>query len=277
MYTAYWSLDQAPFRHTLDPRRFYEGPGHEEALARLFFLIEEQRRCGVVSGPAGVGRSLLLRVLEKQIQRTQRKAIYLDVVGLDGHELLWRLASALQLAPDENDSALRLWSLLHDCFTGLSFARTPLVLLCDHLESAHFGCLHSLRRLLHIDISGRSPLTVIVAARDPQPAKLHDALAELSDLRIELPPLDADGCRDYVRTLLNWAGCERPLFERAALERLTELSGGIPREINRLGDLALLAAMSEEREMVSPEILDAVAGELQLAPSPLPEESGRRF
>ena len=46
MYANYWGLAETPFRNTLDARWFYESPVHEEALARLLFLIENQRRCG---------------------------------------------------------------------------------------------------------------------------------------------------------------------------------------------------------------------------------------
>ncbi len=70
MYANYWGLAEIPFRNTIETRWFYESPGHEEALARLIFLIEQRRRCGVLSGPAGSGKSLVLELLRRETLRT---------------------------------------------------------------------------------------------------------------------------------------------------------------------------------------------------------------
>lgn len=43
MYQAHWGLRESPFRGLLDPKFFYQSPTHEEALARLHFLVEQRR------------------------------------------------------------------------------------------------------------------------------------------------------------------------------------------------------------------------------------------
>ena len=50
----------------------------------------------------------------------------------------------------------------------------------------------------------------------------------------------------YVQHRLAVAGAERTIFEPAATEALHQLSGGAPRQINRLCDLALLVGFAEE-------------------------------
>ena len=62
MYQAHWGLQESPFRGLLDPKFFYQSPTHEEALARLQFLVDQQRRLGLLVGPPGSGKSLLLEV-----------------------------------------------------------------------------------------------------------------------------------------------------------------------------------------------------------------------
>ena len=39
MYINHWGLNRSPFAAQLNPEDFYASPTHEEALARLQFLI----------------------------------------------------------------------------------------------------------------------------------------------------------------------------------------------------------------------------------------------
>ena len=61
MQLEHWGLDSWPFRAVLDVNRFYPSAGHDEAIARLEYLVEARRRLGVLFGEAGVGKSLVLR------------------------------------------------------------------------------------------------------------------------------------------------------------------------------------------------------------------------
>ena len=71
MYAQYWGLVDIPFHSTVDMRWFFEGPTHEEALARLLFLLEQHRRFGLIVGPIGTGKSLLLSVAAKTVRPAQ--------------------------------------------------------------------------------------------------------------------------------------------------------------------------------------------------------------
>ena len=72
MYQAHWGLQESPFRGDLDPKSFYQSPTHEEALARLSFLVGQHRRLGLLVGPSGSGKSLLLEVFAQQLRRRKR-------------------------------------------------------------------------------------------------------------------------------------------------------------------------------------------------------------
>ena len=60
MYQQYWGLRESPFRGSLDVAQFFATPNHDEALARLHFLVDGRRRLGLVAGKFGIGKSLLL-------------------------------------------------------------------------------------------------------------------------------------------------------------------------------------------------------------------------
>ena len=68
-HELHWGLQESPFRNSLDPRFFYESPSHEEALARLNFLVENSRRQALLLGASGSGKSLLLELFANRLRR----------------------------------------------------------------------------------------------------------------------------------------------------------------------------------------------------------------
>ena len=62
MYKRYFGFKEKPFSKTPDPRFLYLSRGHEEALARLEFVVEE-RELAVLSGDIGCGKTTLSRAL----------------------------------------------------------------------------------------------------------------------------------------------------------------------------------------------------------------------
>ncbi len=65
----------------------------------------------------------------------------------------------------------------------------------------------------------------------------------------------------YVQSLLAKAGNASQLFDPAALDRVSELSRGNPRELNRLCELSLMAAMAAADTQVDEATVESVARE----------------
>ena len=88
MYQSHWGLDETPFRTRLDPRFFYESPTHEEALARLHFLVDYQRRLGLLIGRPGSGKSFLLEVFAGELRERGVPVAKVSLLGVDRVEAL---------------------------------------------------------------------------------------------------------------------------------------------------------------------------------------------
>ena len=88
MYARHWGLVDIPFQSTVDRRWFYEGPSHEEALARLLFLVEQHRRLGLLIGAAGTGKTMLLSVLQRSAAQAQTEVVDVNVAGRSGNEVV---------------------------------------------------------------------------------------------------------------------------------------------------------------------------------------------
>lgn len=265
MYEAYWELPETPFDNAVDARWFYESEPHGEALARLFFLIEQHRRCGFLSGPSGTGKTLLLQLMVREVRRTQRDVAFVDLYGLSAPEALWRLATALDLAPPDTAPVRNLWRAVDDHLQGARMAQSQTVVVFDHLDQADNDCLQLLSRLLSYDGGQSRWLTVITSCRELSLPRQMDDLRDRIDLRVELQPLDPAHTATYVRETLRKAGCPRQIFADDALDNMFELTKGIPRQINRVCDLSLLAGMGEQKEVIDATTVDSAVRELEVA------------
>ena len=63
MYESHWGLSESPFASRPSTKWFHESPVHDEALARLFYLIEQRRGFGLLSGSSGTGKTLTARAV----------------------------------------------------------------------------------------------------------------------------------------------------------------------------------------------------------------------
>jgi type II secretory pathway predicted ATPase ExeA len=262
MHERYWGRNDFSMQGPLGQGRLIETPPHEEALARLGYLVEHRRRFGLMLGPAGTGKSLVLRAAADEAKRLGREVAVIDLFGIDSHDLLWKLAVTLRLGPTERWSHSALWRAVTDHWNALHSARLSSVLLLDHLDRAETDCFGLIERWLHLDVANDGCLTVLAAAREDGDGLLLAELAEHSDLRIELPCLDRHETATFVRELLFKAGRHRDTFHRDAIETLFDLSGGTPREIVRLCQVAWAAAERDELDHIDSVMLLDVASEL---------------
>jgi type II secretory pathway predicted ATPase ExeA len=77
-----------------------------------------------------------------------------------------------------------------------------------------------------------------------------------------LRPLNVEETISYVNHRMTAAGAPREIFSGEALSTVHELTGGNPRRINRLCDLALLIGYAEEQVRINAPQIEAVCNEL---------------
>ena len=265
MRERYWGRNDLALQGRLGQGGLIETPPHAEALARLSYLVEHRRRFGLMLGPVGTGKSLVLSAAAREAKRLGREVAAIDLFGIDSHDMLWQLAITLRLGPTERWSHANLWRAVCDHWHALHSAHLPSVLLFDHLERAEVDCLSLIERLLHLDVANDGGLTILAAAREGFEECSFGELAEQSELRIELPCLSRRETESFVRELLGKTDNGQELFGHDSSETLFDLSGGVPLEIVRFCRLALAAAERDDVHRVDSVMLQDVAGELPRA------------
>jgi type II secretory pathway predicted ATPase ExeA len=262
MYPSHWGLQKSPFRGCLDPRAFYQSPTHDEALARLFFLVEQRRRLGLLMGPAGSGKSLLLEVAAQQLCRAGKAVARVNLLGVSPTEMLCLLAAELGLNVDPTSLLSSLWRTVLDRLAEYRYQQTQTVLLLDNADQAGRRVLGQLARLAQHDPSPESRLTLVLAGRYDRMGRLGDRLLDLAELRIDVAAWQENETADYLRRSLAEAGRKSPVFDEPAVAKLHELTHGIPRRVSQLADLALVAGAGRQLKQIDAEVVESVYQEL---------------
>jgi type II secretory pathway predicted ATPase ExeA len=89
-----------------------------------------------------------------------------------------------------------------------------------------------------------------------------EPLKQRITMHYHLKPLEMDDILDYLDYRLEVAGGASGLFSPDAVQRIFELSGGVPRRINLLATNAILEGYGRDAAMIDGAIIDAVATEL---------------
>jgi general secretion pathway protein A len=262
MYQTYWGLRESPFRGCFAAEFFYQSPTHEEALARLQFLVDQRRRMGLLIGPAGSGKSLLLEMFAMQLRRNGRPVAWLSLLGLEPDEFLWQLATAWRLNPAPAASVGVLWRLVTDRLAEFRCQQLDTVVLLDDADQADHRVLTHVTRLARYDASPEMRLTLVLAGQPEGVRKLDAHLLDLVELRIDVEPWDKTDTQEFVAESLARAGRKSPLFAEPAVAKLHELAHGIPRRISQLADLALLAGAGQNLQQIDANVVESAYQEL---------------
>lgn len=267
MPSSTWSGSDAPFSTNLDPRRFFPGASQHEALLRLHFLVDNHRRLGLLVGPHGCGKSMVLEVLHRQLRQQGRQVIATNVMGVDSCEFQWKVAAGLGANPRMDAWPRELWREIDDRIVSNRYQHTDTILLVDDTEEAETEVLTSLARLAQIDLNDESRFTIVLAADTTRSHLIGRRLQELCELRVELEPWDAEETRKFLCTALNTADIDSSLFTAGAVERLFDLTGGVPRRVTQLAQLSLVAATVQDLAEIDEQTLEAVQLELSVQPN----------
>lgn len=275
MYLQHWGLQHSPFAttaigsacvtHEHGPAPYPTGP-LVESTARADYLVAQRRRLGVLVGGRGWGKTTALASIAAEQRRGGAQAVVIDAVGLTGRELLWRVAEGLDSAPDGADTQMRLWRRIEDRLAENRWQDRATLLVIDDAEELGPDSQQQLIRLARLEPDPTSRWTLLLSTTPKSLERLSSPLLHLVDLRIDLARWSADDTIGYLQTALVDAGRYEPIFTDAALDRLQELTQGVPRHVARLADFALLAGAGQQADEIDAALIEQAFAETKWSP-----------
>jgi hypothetical protein len=164
------------------------------------------------------------------------------------------LAQLDEQAPPTSRAAL----LAHfdSCMARQAALRLSVVVFIDNGEVIAPDLLDELLRLCRRKGGGARNLHILLAARNSSDgifAQVRDEIRFANlDLHVELGPLASDEIRDYLHHRLAVAAVsDSSIFKVEAIDEFRRFTGGVPRMINILADVALMLAFNRNQYQVS--------------------------
>lgn len=266
MYESYWNLQTKPFESTTDSDFYYPSESHQGALLRLRYAVESRRGAALLSSPAGLGKTLLIHSLCKQLDEEYSPHIHLVFPDMPNDQLLAYIADELtgertEATPSVKDSVSRIGNFLHSNADQNKHA----VVVIDEAQSlSDHNALDTLRLLLNFERDLKPTMTMLLVGQSGLLSKVERVPEMESWLGVKciLHALSAEETAGYVCHRLRAAGRDDAIFDDKALEAIHYHSAGVPRQINRICDLALLVGFAEELSTISASNIEASLDEL---------------
>ena len=245
------------------PRNLFAGATHQEALARLEYLVETGQGCGIVMGPKGTGKSTVLRAFVQRAFAAHFGHALVDLTGLGAAEALERLGRGFGITSHAQGRLDVLWQEVADALAGHRNSKRSCVVIFDHLDRALPDCRQVVQRLLASGTHSGAVTLVLAFSGLSFPA-IDREWRQAADLRIEVAPLSCEETAAFVEWLLDGLRLPKDAFGTAAADNLFRLTHGVPRDIVRLCELSLLSALAHEERPIPGEVVEAAMRELSL-------------
>jgi general secretion pathway protein A len=259
MYEHFFGLTERPFSLLPDPDFLYLSPQHKLARAYLEYGLTQKIGFVVLTGEIGTGKTTLIKSILKAKGGKQRLGV-LYQTSFDAGDLLELLLREFEIQGHFNTRAARLSAF--NQFLLQAFSRGEhVVLIVDEAHNLGAAALEEVRLLSNVQTDKEPLLQVILVGQPNLRDRLRQPslrqLAQRVGVHFHLQPLDEEESKEYIQYRLARAGGSG-IFTPSALDKLFQVTQGVPRRINAWCDLALVAAYAEGRQEIDQEFLETV-------------------
>jgi type II secretory pathway predicted ATPase ExeA len=269
-YETFYGLDEKPFAPPPDLRFLYHSSAHDRALQALLSSVGRRDPVAVLTGEAGVGKTLLCRALVDQLDR-RTLVSFVTAAPSSAEDLLKTLLVDFGVvSPDDAATgglaaASRgdLVGALRGFLGSLAALQASGLLIVDDAHSLHAPVLQELCALA--DIAASNNLLQIVVVGAPGLARLLKAgelraVNERVKVRVELGPLDEEEIAGYVAHRIAVAGRGgRVEFAQTGLRKVFALSRGVPGLVNQICDRSLMLGYQSSASHIDADFVEHAA------------------
>jgi type II secretory pathway predicted ATPase ExeA len=266
MYKKYFGLREKPFSKTPDPRFLFMSRGHEEALARLEFVIEE-REIAVLTGEIGCGKTTLSRAL---MDKLGDKYMFCYIVNprLNPIEFLRTTARLLDVENPASSKDGLLEQINSAVYASSQRGICPVLVIDEGQVVDDAEVFDEIRLLTNFQLDAQNLMAVLILGqpelRSILASQRFEPLRQRIALHYHLQPLSLEETMEYLDFRLEVAGGSGGLFSPDAVLRIFELTGGVPRKINSMATNALLVAYGSDAALIDSAIIDEIKDELMV-------------
>ncbi len=266
MYLEHFKLTERPFSITPDPRFLYMSARHREALAHLLYGLGEGGGFVQLTGEVGTGKTTICRCLLEQVPENVDIALVLNP-KVTSTELIATVCDELGIEYPAGATSIKALTDVLNRYLLDAYARgRRTVLILDEAQNLSADVLEQVRLLTNLETSTQKLLQIVLIGQPELRSLLaREDMRQLSQrvtARYHLDPISREEAGAYIRHRLQICGTTQPVFSKRSVDRIQQLSGGIPRLINVLCDRSMLGAYVEGKVQVDPKVVKKAAREV---------------
>jgi len=249
---SYFGFTKVPFGKSLPPSALYRTAAHQEAVARVSFLVCEQA-IGVLTGEVGSGKTVAARAAVAELEPSRHSVIYLPNPAVGARGLYAEVVSRLGEEPRFHKASLiaQVASLLA---AEAAERGRAVVLIVDEAHLLDSSQLEELRLMTNAEMDSANPFALVLLGQPALRSRLrlgsYAALDQRVTLRYALPAMTEAETAGYIAHHVALAGRKDTLFSDDAVARLHQSGRGLPRAVNNLARQALVAAYASHSSLV---------------------------
>lgn len=226
---------------------------HSRAFTMLEYGLLTRAPITLITGEVGAGKTTLLHYLLRSVGPDVKIGLIANAHGDRGELLRWVLL-ALSQPTEPKAGYVDLFGQFQSYLISEYAAGRRVILIFDEAQNLSRESLEELRMFTNIN-TGKDELLQLVLVGQPE---LRDMIrrpdltqfAQRVAASFHLSAMDVRDVRDYIQHRLVCAGAKDSIFSPLAITTIFEATGGVPRLVNQLCDLALVYAFTKDLQRV---------------------------
>ncbi len=227
---------------------------------RLQYAIHEAKGASLLTGEFGCGKTTLIRTVINEIDPHLFPVVLLTNPRWNAEELLREIL--FQLGEDEvPDRKIDVVHKINELlYKSLTSGKHTVVIVDEAQVIEDPMTFEELRLLLNFQMNDKFMLTMIFSGQPELREKLRPLpqLLQRIAVKYHLVPLDLEETVKYIEYRLALAGNLREIFTHNAIKDIYSYSGGTPRKINNLCDLALAIGAGNRLEKIEANVIRSI-------------------
>jgi type II secretory pathway predicted ATPase ExeA len=256
-YLERYGLRDDPFSPTASPRFAYPNPSHIAAANDMSDVVMRRAALGACFGQVGIGKTTLARTLEADLQARGIPTIYIPFSNVRQRNtpgtILRSVLDNFDIPKAANNDSLQNYTRLANFARENHDAGSTTTVIMDETDKLGKSGMEGILQLLSIQTQESQLVQVLLFGQNPELLKLirgNPALHTRASAMVELQPFTQDEIEAMIAFRLRVAGRREPLFSPQAVGELATRSGGVPRNICRIAQLACTYADRDEAKIV---------------------------
>jgi type II secretory pathway predicted ATPase ExeA len=253
MYEGFYGFTQTPFSRTIPTDKLYRGNDSEELIERLKYAAKRQL-FAVMTGNSGTGKTTSLRRFHDELHGSQYHVLYLSDSKMT--PLAFYKGILKQLGFDAKHNRNDAKRQLHTEIEIMKGVRGLLpVVIVDEAHLLDKEMLEEIRFLLNFKMDSQSPMALILSGQtelwdNKLKLQSYAAIRQRIDVQCAVGHMDRHQAAEYIKTHLDYAGCEKDIFTDAAIDDIFQFSSGIPRLVNKACTSSLIYGAQNRKSII---------------------------